>query len=194
LSSTEETNRNNATVSFQYEPLLSTTSIHPRLGPISRGTRLSIVGTFASTQTPIGNDTIQSSFSITTMYKVEIHYSGDILDFFSNMKMASFSEVLCHNLDPWWGTEVHILGSNFIDSSDLCCRFLIAQKHTKSFAKYFSKDHISCVVPAIQTDQRSVSIHSLVDVSINGVDFSKTQGTFLYHPPEEIDANITVKG
>jgi len=51
LSSTKETNPNNPTVSFQYEPLLSTTSIHPRLGPISRGTRLSIVGTFASTQT-----------------------------------------------------------------------------------------------------------------------------------------------
>ena len=91
-------------------------------------------------------------------------------------------------------TEVYFLGPNLIDSSDLFCRFLIAQKHTKSFAKYFNKDNISCVVPAIQTEQRSVSIHSLVDVSINGVDFSKTQGTFLYHPPEEIDANITVKG
>jgi len=45
-----------------------------------------------------------------------------------------------------------------------------------------------------------------VDVSINGVDFSKMQGAFLYHPPEEIPkispeivsegigTNITVKG
>jgi len=63
-----------------------------------------------------------------------------------------------------------------------------------------------CPCPAIQTEQRSASIHSLVDVSINGVDFSKMQGAFLYHPPEEIPkispeivsegigTNITVKG
>jgi len=51
LSSTKETNPNNPTVSFQYESLLSTTSIHTRSGPISEGTRLSAIGTFASTQT-----------------------------------------------------------------------------------------------------------------------------------------------
>ena len=31
---------------------------------------------------PIENETIQTSLSITTMYKEEIYYSGDILDFF----------------------------------------------------------------------------------------------------------------
>jgi len=238
LSSTKETNPNNPTVSFQYEPLLSTTSIYPRSGPISGGTRLSVVGTFASTQTlactfwskgekvrfviatkkssselgcvappSIENETIQTSFSITTMYKEEIYYSGDIPDVFFEYEDGIFLLSLTPQSGPTHGgTEVHILGSNFIDSSDLCCRFLIAQKRTKSFAKYFNKDHISCVVPAIQTEQRNVSILSLVDVSINGVDFSKSQGTFLYHPPEEIlkispeivsegiDTNITIKG
>ena len=47
LSSTKETNRNNPTIFFQYELLLSTIYMHSMSGPISGDTRLSVVGTFA---------------------------------------------------------------------------------------------------------------------------------------------------
>jgi len=84
------------------------------------------------------------------------------------------------------GVVVTVLGTNFVNSSSLSCKFGSITR----FAKYINSSAISCVCPATSGSVRSV----YVDVSNNGIDFSNSRIQFSYFEEVQVSDVFPVVG
>lgn len=81
------------------------------------------------------------------------------------------------------GARLEILGENFVSSKDLACKFstVLEDGAVLAPAQYISPTKIACITPAWD-DALSTGVQVVVDVTVNGVDFTSGGPAFRFQP------------
>ena len=126
-------------------------------------------------------------FSVSIVNEKKIYDAGEVFDtFFLYAEGVFILDVTPSSGSARGGTEIHLKGSNFINSTYLECIFLLANQSLKTEAFYFNHEHISCITPVLNTTLHKSSLLAQLKISSNGVDFSETYAHFWYYPVIEI--------
>jgi hypothetical protein len=102
------------------------------------------------------------------------YISSDLLLTFDYLDAHSVHKLVPSSGPKTGGTLIHVMGTNFFNSSSLSCRFYDS---TLVSASYLNSSTIACVSPPIvKRDEYSC----VVEVSINGIDFSYDETVYSY--------------
>lgn len=186
---------------YTYEPPLAITALSPPLGKTSGGTlvtismndtRLAMAGTLTCTfgefeghaKSNLSSSQIQcfSPPHVTKSVPVRISTNGGV-DVYSSTVMYRYTpDPLALELFPNSGSVegnycISVYGLNFVDSSLVRCQF----GETQVPGRFVSTTHIECTVPESTVGQ------TIVEVSVNAVEFSSSGLLFTYLPEFKID-------
>ncbi|CAM9733902.1 unnamed protein product, partial [Scytosiphon promiscuus] len=79
------------------------------------------------------------------------------------------------------GTRLVISGENFVSSQELACKFSAGPHHVLVPAQFQSPTKIRCITPG-WSDVMTAGVKVVVDVTVNGVDFTSGGAAFMFQP------------
>ena len=188
-------------VPFEITNEVVLSSIHPALGPMSGGTKVTVMGTFPFSYNH-QDQGVLCNFGAIQVYATDVASNAvtcfspelrapEIIkltvstdggsSFSSSFLWYSFHDnVIITNLNPSYGsskggTTVLLTGNYFMEKSILTCRFGSVDIVD---AVYISSRKILCISP-----KQTTSVATSLEVSLNGVDFTFSGKMFTYYEP-----------
>jgi len=197
-----------APTTFTYVEGASITSIFPKRGSLEGGTIVTVSGeNFMSSDglgckfdkpsvvvvpamyvdestitciTPSSNSLVSSSILVTNN-NVDFSPSPQKFHYINNIAVFSVSPTVGH---PGISTTVVLSGFNFVDSSEVLCKFENGDDSIVTSGRFISSNQIECDSPSNGDVGSSHELH----LSVNGQDFVNTNHNFFYEEAPKVDS------